>query len=47
MLYKINRDLCVRYVEINHLEFRDEFLQLVPKFEVTGMGLAKLIIDNL
>ncbi|XP_060874016.1 zinc finger MYM-type protein 1-like [Metopolophium dirhodum] len=39
--------LCVRYVEINHLELREEFLQFVPTFDVTGKGLAKLIIDNL
>lgn len=39
--------LCVRYVEINHLELCEEFLQFVPTFDVTGKGLAKLIIDNL
>lgn len=39
--------LCVRYVEINHLELRQEFLEFVPTFNVTGKGLAKLIIDNL
>lgn len=39
--------LCVRYVEINHLELRKEYLQFVPTFDVTGKGLAKLIIDNL
>lgn len=35
------------YVEINHLELREEFLQFMPTFDVTGKGLANLIIDNL
>lgn len=32
---------------MNHLERREEFLQFVSTFDVTGKGLAKLIIDNL
>jgi len=35
------------YVEINHLELREEFLQFMSTFDMTGKGLANLIFDNL
>lgn len=39
--------LCVRYVELSTLELHEDFLQFVPAVDMTGKGLAKLIIDNL
>lgn len=39
--------LCVRYVELNTLKLHEDFLQFVPAVDMTGKGLAKLIIDNL
>lgn len=36
--------LCIRYV---NLKLREEFLQFVPTSDVTGKGLAKLILDNI
>ncbi|XP_025425350.1 uncharacterized protein LOC112694172 [Sipha flava] len=39
--------LCVRYIELSTLELHEDFLQFVPAVDMTGKGLAKLIIDNL
>lgn len=36
--------LCVRYVELSTLEHHEDFSQFVPAVDMTGKGLAKLII---
>ena len=38
--------LCARYVSKN-LELREDFLQFIPVYDVTGKGLAKSIVDSL
>jgi hypothetical protein len=41
--------LCVRYVDDTDstCKIREDFLQFVPIFDVTGKGLAKVILDSL
>ncbi|KAJ8891153.1 hypothetical protein PR048_010667 [Dryococelus australis] len=39
--------LCVRYVDIDEKVLREDFLQFVPVYDVTGKGLATSIFDNL
>lgn len=39
--------LCIRYVELNNLKLNNKFVQFVPTTDITGEGLAKLIIDNI
>lgn len=41
--------LCVRYVDDTGSEskIREDFLQFVPLYDVTGKGLAKVILDSL
>lgn len=38
--------LCARYISAD-LKIREDFLQFVPVFDVTGKGLAESIIENL
>jgi hypothetical protein len=39
--------LCVRYVDLTTLKIKEHFLQFVPTADVTGEGLAKVILNNL
>ncbi|KAL4141698.1 hypothetical protein QTP88_004287 [Uroleucon formosanum] len=39
--------LCVRYVDLDKLELREDFLQFIPTNNTTGKGLANLILENL
>lgn len=39
--------LCARYVDLEKMIIREDFLQFVPTHDLTGKGLAKLILDNL
>lgn len=39
--------LCARYVDLEKMIIREDFLQFVPTYDLTGKALAKLILDNL
>ncbi|XP_025407219.1 zinc finger MYM-type protein 1-like [Sipha flava] len=39
--------LCVRYFNSNTLKLTEEFLQFVPTNNMTGKGIANLILENL
>lgn len=39
--------LCVRYIELNTLTLTEEFLQFVPTSDMTGKGIANLILESL
>lgn len=39
--------LCVRYIELNTLTLTEEFLQFVPTSDMTGKGIANLILKSL
>lgn len=39
--------LCVRYINSNTLKLTEEFLQFVPTNDMTGKGIANLILENL
>lgn len=39
--------LCARYVDLEKMIIREDFLQFVPTSDLSGKGLAKLILDNL
>jgi hypothetical protein len=38
---------CVRYINSNTLKLIEEFLQFVPTNDITGKGIANLILENL
>jgi ribosomal protein L20 len=39
--------LCMRYVDLTTLKIKEHFLQFVPTADVTGEGLAKVVLNNL
>jgi len=39
--------LCAKYVDVDELVFREDFLQFVPTNDLTGKGLTTLTIENL
>ena len=39
--------LCAKYVDVDEKVVREDFLQFVPTNDLTGKGLATLIIENL
>lgn len=39
--------LCARYVDMEKIEIREEFLQFVPVTDLSGRGLAKTILNTL
>lgn len=39
--------LCVRYINSNTLQLTEEFLRFVPTNNMTGKGIANLILENL
>lgn len=39
--------LCVRYVDLDKLKLREDFLQFISTNDTTGKCLANLILENL
>lgn len=39
--------LCARYLDVENMIIKEEFLQVVPTTDTTGKGLADIIIQNL
>jgi len=39
--------ICVRYIDRESIVLREDFLQFVPTIDVSGKGLARLILDSL
>lgn len=39
--------LCARYLDVENMIIKEEFLQFVPTTDTTGKGLADIIIQNL
>ena len=39
--------LCVRYMDCINSVMHEDFLQFIPVYDVTGQGLANVILDNL